>query len=164
MKKIVLTLFTISLGLHSCAESDGNNHEGESSEAATVSNDDVITDETDQPEEEIVSKYAYDKDWEMIKEAIINKDIPGLGAWAGSDAFDAEMFIGMAQEDWVMDALKATSYDDLKTEEMEDGVYLVFYAEITGMDDEGNEYGSSITLYMSQGDPNLMVEYFIAAG
>lgn len=169
MKKLLLPVFVLAIAFNSCSESEGaeDGNKDTQSEEQTKTDDATSENEEVDPksvEEEIQSKYAYDQDWEMIKEAIINQDIPGLGAWAGSDAFDSELFIGMAQEDWVMEALKNTTYDDLLVEDMEDGVYLVFYAEITGVDDEGTEYGSSISLYMSQGDPSLLVEYFIAAG
>lgn len=169
MKKLLLPVFVLAIAFSSCSDSEGAEEGNKETQKKEQTKPDEETSENKEGEpkpveEEIQSKYAYDQDWEMIKEAIINQDIPGLGAWAGSDAFDAELFIGMAQEDWVMEALKNTSYEDLKVEDMEDGVYLVFYAEIIGMDDEGNEYGSSMTLYMSQGDPNLLVEYYIAAG
>lgn len=165
MKKLFTSIFVLAVALSSCAESEEKEQDSNSEthpETVEVTEPEVI--ETEIIENEVQSKYAYDKDWEMIKEAIVNQDITGLGAWAGSDEFDSELFIGMAQEDWVLEALKNTSYDDLRVEDMEDGVYLVFYAEIVGVDDEGNEYGSSMTLYMSQGDPSLAVEYFIAAG
>ncbi|CAG5076274.1 hypothetical protein [Parvicella tangerina] len=167
MKKLFTSILLLTIALSSCSESEERTEGSmETSSEDEVENSDVTpeTNDTEPVEEEIQSKYAYDQDWEMIKEAIINQDISGLGAWAGNDAFDAELFIEMAQEDWVLDALKNTSYDDLEVEEMDSGVFLVFYADITGVDAEGDEYGSSMTLYMSQGDPNLMVEYFIAAG
>ena len=163
-----ITLYSLlmasTLSMTACGEAKEteatSNHE--SSEASKDTT--TIEVAADENPDEIVSKYNYDKDWEMIKEAILKKDIPGLGAWAGSDDFDAEMFIQMAQEDFVQAALKTVKYDDLRIEEMDGEVYLVFYAEITGMDEEGYEVGSSISLYMLQGDPSLQLQYFIAAG
>jgi len=168
--KIITGALALAMTFVACANEETETTESEgtttevSHEEETVVEKDEVVETTIETETEIVSKYQYDKDWEIIKEAILDQDIAGLGAWAGSDDFDAEMFIMMAQEDWVIEALNNTSYDDLQVEDMEDGVYLVFYAEITGTDDEGYEVGSSLMLYMSQGDPSLMVEYFMAAG
>jgi len=39
-------------------------------------------------DEMIESRYQYDKEWEVFKEAIINKDIKGVSAFASSDAID----------------------------------------------------------------------------
>lgn len=176
MKKSV---YTIILGcvilLSSCSEKNPTSEVTENDSNSTTSNEVVeTTNEEDLPEEvavetpdnsdEIQSKYNYDQDWELIKEAILNKDIQGVGAWAASDEVDSEYLIMGASEEFVIEALKKTSYSDLRVEEGEDEVYLVFYAEELGTDEEGNEVGTSFSIYLKQGDPNLLVEYYIAAG
>ena len=142
--------------------------EKEVQEKGPVTKDSTTISETpvaiDESTNEINSKYNYDKDWEIIKKLILDKDFQELAAWARADEFDAEMFIEMAQEEFVQKALKNTNYKDLRVEEMNGEMYLVFNSSISETDEEGNEYGSGLSLYIYQGDPSLMLEYFIAAG
>lgn len=165
MNRTIYSLAIVSiLSFVSCGSAEAA--ESETTEATTeeaVTEEEVITEEV-VVKEETVSKYNYEQDWEVIKEAILNGDIPGVGAWAGSDAVDAEYLIMGASESFVIEALKNTSYDDLTTEEQGDETYLVFYAEETYTDEDGNETGSSFALYLRQGDPSLLIEYYIAAG
>ena len=113
--KLITGVIAFAMAFASCANEESVNTESEEVTTEETSAEEVeqkeVMEETVTEEPEIVSKYQYDKDWEIIKEAILNQDIPGLGAWAGSDAFDAEMFMMMAQEEWVIEALNQTSYD-----------------------------------------------------
>ena len=117
-----------------------------------------------QKSQNVQQAYAYDEDWNNIKTAIINKDIKGVGAYASNDEVDSEMLINVMHEPAILKQLRSTSYDDLETEEQGENVYLVFSAYETATDDEGNEVGSGISLYLLQGDPNLLIEYYIVAG
>lgn len=109
----------------------------------------------------IESRYSYDQDFANIKEAILNKDIPGLAAYASSDAIDAELIIQSFHADpEYIRQLKSFSYKDLK---VEDGG-LVLSVMVSGSDEEGNEYESGLYLYFSQGEPNLELVNFLAAG
>ena len=165
MKKI---FYSIILGgivfFGACSEEKNNTETAESSVTSKDTVTAVIEDEALVNENEIVSKYNYDKDWELIKKAILAKDFQELSAWARTDEFDAEMFIEMAQEDYFVEALKKTTYNDLRVEEMNGEMYLIFNASVTEIGEDGTEYGSGIALYLYQGDPSLMLEYFIAAG
>lgn len=177
MKKSIYTIIIGSLVLFSaCGEEKPADETTDNHSEETIQEDAVIEEvateeiisevEEAVPDnlDEIVSNYNYDQDWELIKAAILDKDIPGLGAWAASDEVDSEYLIMGASEEFVIQALKNTTYEDLKVEESGDEVYLVFYAEEIATDDEGNEYGSSFSIYLKQGDPNLLVAYYIAAG
>lgn len=181
MKKSIYTIILGSLVLLSaCAEGKATEEATESNTEVTAENevsnqvaDEVIAEEslineaevaTPVNNNEIASKYNYDKDWELIKEAILSKDIPGVGNWAASDEVDAEYLIQGASESFVIEALKKTSYKDLKVDSSGDEVYLVFYAEELDKDEEGNEVGTSFSIYLKQGDPSLLVAYYIAAG
>lgn len=118
-----------------------------------------------EPSPAIQSRYAYDQDWENIKEAILNKDVKGLSAYAASDAVDAQLIIDSFHADRdFLDQLKKASYKDLRTEDDGDRILLVFSAEVAGSDEEGNEYESGLYLYFNQGDPSLELVNFLAAG
>jgi len=120
--------------------------------------------ETTESIDVVDSKYNYDKDWEIFKEAVLNKDISGIGAFAGSDAVDAEEVLLYLSSDYALNVLKKTTYSDLKTVDENGEIYLEFSVIETGTDEDGNEIGSSVKLYFSQGDPSLVLEYYLVAG
>lgn len=108
--------------------------------------------------------YDYEADWERFKKAVFNEDIQGISSFANNDGIDAESLLMTLKADFVLDALKNTSWDDLETQITEEGdVYIVFTASVTE-EHEGDTYESAIMLYFVQGDPNLELEYYIAAG
>lgn len=115
-------------------------------------------------EEVVESKYHYDEDWERFKIAVINSDLQGVGAFASSDAIDAQVVIDAFAAPDFMAQLKAATYDDLTTNDTEFGVQLVFSASVSGSDEEGNEYESGVYLYFSQGELSLELDNVLAAG
>ncbi|MCB1138938.1 MAG: hypothetical protein KDK23_09295 [Leptospiraceae bacterium] len=111
------------------------------------------------------SRYSYDTDWENIKEAILNKDVRALGAYAASDAIDAEEIIQAFHADpEYLAQLKKSTYRDLKTEIDGSEVRLVFSAMVSGSDEDGNTYESGLYIYLNQGEPSLEIVSFLAAG
>ncbi|MDG1477639.1 MAG: hypothetical protein P8Q14_10870 [Vicingaceae bacterium] len=115
-------------------------------------------------EVETESKYQYDKEWEVFKEAVINKDIKGVAAFASSDAIDAEFLITVMDNEILLQKLRETKYEDLKVNETEQGVSLEFYAIETTIDEDGNEVGSAISIFFTEGDQFLELDYFVVAG
>ena len=83
---------------------------------------------------------------------------------ADEDKVKADDLTWMISDPNLIKALKATKYEDLKSEEQNGEQVLTFYYEETGTDDEGNEVGMSISIYLHQGDPNLKIWYVLAAG
>lgn len=170
MKKTILTSLTLGLILMSCG-SDVNNEVKESiiTETAKTEVEEVLeivdTEESVDPvEDEIVSRYNYDLDWDVFKEAVLNNDIQGVSAFAGSDEVDAETLIMLLSDDFYKEKLKNTSYEDLNTVDQDGEMMLEFSASETGVDEDGNEVGSAVMIYFSQGDPSLVLEYYLAAG
>ena len=110
-------------------------------------------------------RYAYDQDWENIKEAILKKDVKALGAYAASDTIDAEEIIQAfhADADYLAQ-LKNSTYEDLKTETDGSEVRLVFSVTVSGSDEDGNTYESGLYIYLNQGEPSLEIVSFLAAG
>lgn len=113
----------------------------------------------------VQSRYAYDADFENIKEAILKKDLRTLQDYSDTDAVDAEMVIQSFHADSdFLNQLKAADYDDLKTEDHDGEIRLVFSVYVSGSDEEGNVYESGLYLYFVQGKPSLRLVNFLAAG
>lgn len=123
----------------------------------------VDTPQKTEAKEEIVSRYNYDKDWEIIKTAIIKKDIEGIKDWLNPEV-DAENFIETCQSDFFLKAIKKAKYEDLKVVEKDGETFLVFSASETGVAEDGQEIGSAIEINMLQGEPSLKIESMNAAG
>ena len=115
--------------------------------------------------EPIQSRYNYDTDWENIKEAILKKDIKGLAAYAESDAIDAELIIDSFHADAeYIEQLRKATFKDLAVDDQGDRVLLVLSVNVSGSDEDGNEYESGLYLYFYQGEPSLQLVNFLAAG
>lgn len=127
--------------------------------AAACSSQDLIADPSSQ------SRYSYDSDWENIKEAILSKDVRGLSAYAASDAIDSELIINSFHADpEFLEQLKKATYEDLKVDDSGEEVLLVLSVNVSGSDEDGNEYESGLYLYFFQGEPGLQLVNFLAAG
>jgi hypothetical protein len=113
---------------------------------------------------EIESKYQYDKEWEVFKEAILNKDVKGVAAFASSDAVDAEALIMVMDNEILLQKLRETKYDDLTVSTTDLGASIEFHAIESIIDEEGNEIGSAITIFFTEGEQFLELDYFVAAG
>ena len=94
----------------------------------------------------------------------MNKDLKSVAAFSGSDAVDAEMLIMFFEESKLAEQLKASTYDDLTVDTQGEEVTLQFTAHETGVNDEGHEVGSAITIVLIQGEPNLEIVNVLAAG
>lgn len=110
------------------------------------------------------SKYQYDKEWEVFKKAVINKDIKGVSVFASSDAVDAEFLINVMDNEIFHQKLKETKYEDLTVNVTDSGVSIEFHAVETAIDEDGNEVGSAITIYFTEGEQFLELDYFVVAG
>ncbi len=172
--KNLFTFFLIisTLGFISCetenkenTESSTNDNNSSVKDTDSVEsnlNENISNDIID--ENEIVSKYNYDKDWDVIKEALLNNDLKTLTDYSLQNNVDVEELLILVKDDFILNALKETSYSDLEPVDMEDGVYLVFYADAKYEAEDGEVYESSISIYFEQGDLNLMLAYYIIAG
>lgn len=172
MLKQLLPLLLISfITLNSCSDTPEvaeNAPKEESTKEQTETDSIPENDETEapesNPENEISSRYHYDQDWEVFKTAVINKDVKGVQAFAGSDEVDAVAVIeGFSDPDFLA-MLKKSTYDDLEVDTNGDEVLLVFSAVFMGDDGEGNIFESGLYLYFSQGEMGLVLENFLAAG
>ena len=168
MKKIVqLSIIAIATISMSCGE---NAEVKPSSESESVSDSIIVetVEVVDLPDEKIVevveSKFHYDEDWNRFKEAVINKDIPGVSAFASSDMIDSEVIVDAFGDPEFLELLKNATYNDLTTDTEGPEVLLVFSAAIAGEDEDGNVYESGLYLYFSQGETGLLLENFLAAG
>jgi hypothetical protein len=180
MKRIFLkatALAVIALTISCTSDIDGLNKEmmndikehaekeiAEAKEAEKEATKEVETLVEETKGDEIQSRYAYDKDWELIKKAIEAKNKSEITDWIHGTRVSAEDITMIFGDPDVLKALKNTKYEDLKPVENEGVVYLMFYYEQTATNDEGDEMGMSISMYMNQGDPNFQIEYVIAAG
>ena len=107
-------------------------------------------------------KYDYSQDWRKFKTAVQNKNIQGISLFASSDNIDSEHLLQSMTEDYILKKLDSTTFNDLTTETQGEYTFLVFSAEITKVDEEGNEYESKISLYFSHGEDRLFLDYYIS--
>lgn len=118
-----------------------------------------------QPTEEIVSKYNYDVDFDLIKTAILAKDGEALAPWCNSESVNVEEIILIFGDQDFADILKKSNYESLHTEENEFGeIELVWAGAMEFTDDEGNTFESGVYLYFKQGDLNLELVRVLTAG
>ena len=128
----------------------------------STNNESEMNDEIDN--ELIESRYHYDQDWEIFKEAIIAKDIKTVNAFSNTNKIDTELLIQTFEDVDFLKQLKVASYEDLETDLEGPEVRLVFSASVAGSDEDGNEYESGIYLYFLQGENNLILEEVLMAG
>jgi hypothetical protein len=113
----------------------------------------------------VESRYAYDQDWEIIKEAILEKDLSTFAQYAESSDLDPDFVIRAFHADpEYMEQLRNSSYKDLKVEQRDGEILLVFSVYVSDSDEDGNVYESGLYLYMRQGEPSLEIISFLAAG
>lgn len=159
--KSMIALFTwatVSFAFLSCAD---DSEKGSKKEKTEESNPKEVKSEETKPYEkkEIEnSKDQYAKDWEAIKKAIKEKDIPGVGKFAGSDAVDAELLINLASDHHIYQVLESYEFQDLKVEKENGNTYHVMYA----YSQQNDEPKKELSIYMSKGEEHLVIEYFIS--
>jgi hypothetical protein len=155
MIKKFISPIALSLILISCTEATIT--DPDSSEIVEIEDEAIIEEEED-------DMAIYAKDWEKFKTAVANNDMKGVSAFASSDEVDAETLLMVLSVEPYISALAGTKFEDMKVNNLDEGRAFEFYAEETGVDDEGNEVGSSVTIYFTLGDNGLELDYFIAAG
>ncbi len=116
--KNLFTFFLIisTLGFISCetenkenTESSTNDNNSSVKDTDSVEsnlNENISNDIID--ENEIVSKYNYDKDWDVIKEALLNNDLKTLSDYSLENNVDVEELLVLVKDEFIMDALKQT--------------------------------------------------------
>lgn len=161
----ILIFSTILVACGDASETSGdatnNAQSAEQSQSGENSgNKDVVNPEAN--DAEINSRYNYEQDWEMIKAAIISKDAKTLKDFSTDDIDVESIFMSFSDE--FLDILKKAKYEDLEVDDSGEEVILVFNGYLSGSDDEGNIYESGLYLYFYQGEPNLQLFNFLAAG
>ena len=130
-------------------------------EKKIILNIDTSSSNSIQPEEEVKSRYHYDQDWELFKSAVLTKDIKGMAAFASSDEIDSECLLQVLSDSEILKKLNSTTYKDLAIETKGEFTYLVFSMETLYDDEEGNKYESGVYLYFTQGESNLLLDYYL---
>jgi len=120
-------------------------------------------------ENAIESKSNYEKDWEMFKQAVFDRDTVTITNIEGSKEIYAEVILHNLSTEIELGVLKNTLYSDLKPVE-EDGKQLLrFSSKVKGKRfpesnnntyKPGNENFTSILIYFSQGDTSLNLESY----
>ena len=141
--KVTAIALFCSVGFASCAEGTKPKDTGAEKETKEIASDDA----------------QYVKDWEAIKKAIIDKDIPGLGKFAGNDEVDSESLMTYANESHILQVLESYEFKHLKVEEQNGVTYHVFYGYVQLGDDEPKK---ELSIYMIKGKTNLTIDYFSA--
>jgi hypothetical protein len=151
MKKLLL-LFTVCALIASCSSESEEENE-ETKEKNEVESPEKVEETTTEiketpPTEETVSKDPHVMDWEKVKKAILDKDIPGVGAFASSDAVDSEMLIKSMEKESFTEALASASFADL----VEEDAALIFRAE---------DAASTISIYFTKGESGLALDFYM---
>jgi hypothetical protein len=117
------------------------------------------------PTEEIISRYNYDIDFDLIKKAILDKEVESLKEFCTGNEVKADDVITIFSDTEFNKLLTDATYESLSTLENEQGeIELVFSGLSSFTDEEGNVYESGVYLYFKQGDLNLELVRMLAAG
>jgi hypothetical protein len=154
--KIFISSF-LFLFIFSCKNDTTITDDIKSSKIDTVNAVSIKT-EKEEPE----AKYDYSQDWRRFKIAVQNKNIKEIASFASSDNIDSEYLLQSLSEEYISKKLDSTTFNDLTTETQGEYTFLVFSAEITKIDKEGNKYENGISLYFSQGEERLFLDYYIS--
>jgi len=106
----------------------------------------------------------YAADWEAFKQAARTKNEGGLKPYCTDRITDFQGLTFLMSELHVMRGLDETSYDGLEIVDMDGTTYLQFYAEEIGMDEDGYEVGTSLTLLFLKTENGLRLDQYLAAG
>jgi hypothetical protein len=118
-----------------------------------------------QPTEEIVSKYNYDVDFDLIKTAILAKDGEFLSSFCDSESVNVDEVLMYFGDPSFAELLIGATYDSLQPLENElQEIELVWSGLSTYTNDEGNNYESGVYMYFKQGDLNLELVKVLVAG
>ena len=154
-----LSIVSLSLLIVSC---------GDQSEAIENSLDEVVNEMEEDLEEEISDEVLevsqYEIDWESLKEAISKGDVDAINSMVSGDEFDVDMFLMVMHDLVLFGKMKATAFFELSTTDVNGTDQLEFSAEESSIDEDGNEVGSAIMIYLSKGETNLKLDSFVAAG
>ena len=158
MKKnrILIGIMLVSTSITACAAPETD-----------AVNSDIKTDSTETSDidaEEIQSSFHYDEDWDALKEAIYKKDTETIQAFISDPELKAATIIELCSEDFVIKKLKATNYDALMDSEFNGEFAKEFNASEEYTDEEGNEYGTGISIFLEEGMQGLRILYVLAAG
>jgi hypothetical protein len=123
----------------------------------------TIDEEEPAVEEVVETQSIYEQGFDTFKEAIKNKDIQGVSAFASSDAIDAEEVLMYFGDQEFMDKLMSMTYADLRTEESDAGQSMVCSVNVSGETD-GEVFESAIVLYFTEGESSLELDMVMAAG
>lgn len=143
------TFFSISLLILSCS-TDVSSESLENTVEVSNTSEDLTID--------------YSADWEAFKRAARAKDQVGLKALSTEEVTDFQGLSFMLNELFVLKGMDETSFNDLKVVELEGETYLQFYAEEIGIDSEGYDFGTSITLLFIKTEAGLRLDRYLAAG
>ena len=100
----------------------------------------------------------YSKDWEEIKTAIKNKDLPGVGKFAAHDGIDAEELIERANDHHIWQVLESYAFEDLQKKDQDGQNYHVMYAY--SQQDDGPK--KELEIYLTKGETNLQIQMIVA--
>ena len=177
-KNTLVTLAALGL-MASCADADADAADAKEKSKPVASEIAAVEEKTEielvavkeldvidpQPTEEIVSKYNYDVDFDLIKTAILAKDGEALAPFCDSESVNVEEVLMYFGDPEFSGMLEKATYDALGSEENELGeIELVWAGALEFTDDEGNTFESGVYLYFKQGDLNLELVRVLTAG
>jgi len=112
----------------------------------------------------VVKLVDYAQDWERFKQAAKTKNPSDLAELCTNQITDFEGLSFLLTELYILRALDETPYDKLQKIELEGKSYLQFYAEESGLDNEGYAFRTSVTLLFLATDKGLLLDQYFAVG
>ncbi len=111
-----------------------------------------------------IQRFDYEADFEAFKDAIVKKDKETIDFMNKADGTDADLLLLYFEDPAFLKQLKATKYSDLTLSDFNGTPVLEFSAEVSGSDEEGNEYESGVFLYFEESGSGLKLVNVLAAG
>lgn len=134
----------------------------ETSAESTPENSDTLL--VDTIETVLNTGVNYAEDWEGFKRAARTQDMNELKAYCTENITDFQGLSYLLSELHVMRGLDETTFKELESVDVDGTKYLQFYAEDVGMDEEGYEMGTSLTLFFLKTEKGLRLDRYFAAG
>jgi len=106
------------------------------------------------------SAHGYEIDWDVFVQAVVDRDLQGVGSFASSDSIDSEHLINVLNHPAVLNILRKTNYADLtpiKNNNIDDKTLYEFSAD----SNKDKKIIDSVKLYFAQEDKLVLSHYIV---
>lgn len=161
MKLQFLSLAAFTILYTSCSGNEATNSSTDSSKDTTSQ---TTTDATIDENSDMGESSGYASEWGDFRIAVTDNNLDAFKSFLGPDVSDPEGLLMSLREDWVLNTLVETPYEDLTDSDYNGTPVKQFSATVEGSDDEGNIYESGIYLYFEEAPSGLKLVNVLMAG